>query len=250
MAGSVVVASPSTPDRRLAYDRRFYGGMAIAMAATVLVGFGPTYYLPLLGAGELSTITGRPVKPLVHLHGVLFTGWVALFIAQTALVATRRVRVHQRMGIAGAILAAAMVVVGARTAVAGAAEGTAPPGVDALVFLVVPLTDVVLFAGFVGAALWQRRNREAHKRLMLLAYISIMAAAVARLPGLLPHGPLVFFGLTFLFLVAAIVYDAASRRRVHPVYIWGGALLVASVPLRLMLSETAAWRSFAQLVTR
>jgi len=250
MAVTVAAASPPAPDRRFVYDRRFYSGMAIALAATVLIGFGPTYYLPLLGAGEPTTITGRPVRPIVHLHGVLFTGWVVLFIAQTALVATRRVRMHQRMGIAGAVLAAAMVVVGARTAITGAAAGSGPPGVEPLVFMVVPLTDIVLFAGFVGAALWQRRNREAHKRLMLLAYLSIMAAAVARLPGMLPHGPLVFFGVTFLFLVAAIVYDVISRRRVHAVYVWGGGLLVASVPLRLMLSGTAAWRSFAELLTR
>jgi hypothetical protein len=233
-----------------AYDRVFYSSMATAMAVTVFAGFAPTYYLrPLLGARP--TVSGATaLTGLAHLHGLLFTGWVLLFILQTALVASHRTRVHQRLGIAGAALAAAMIVVGTGTAIAAAARGAAPPGADALAFLIVPLTDIMLFGIFVSAALWQRRRRETHKRLMLLAYISIMAAAVARLPGVLPYGPLVFFGLTFVFLLIAVVYDLASRRQTHSVYVWGGVLLVVSVPARLMVSGSATWRGIAELLTR
>jgi len=234
-----------------AYDRVFYSGMAIAMAAIVFVGFAPTYYLRGVSGSPPPTVSGATtLSPLAHLHGALFTGWVVLFIVQTALVAASRVKVHRRLGVAGAVLAAAMVVVGATTAIASAARGAAPPGADPLAFLAIPLFDMVLFPAFVGAALWHRRNREAHKRLMLLAYVSILTAAVARWPGVLPYGPLVFFGLTFVLIVVGACYDLASRHRVHPVYIWGGALLVASVPVRLMVSGTTAWRRFAEFLTR
>lgn len=232
------------------YDRVFYTSMALGMALTVLVGFAPTYFLKIIGEGPMTTFSGRQFTPLVHLHGALFTGWVVLFIVQTALVASHRVAVHRRLGIAGGILAAAMVMVGTATAINGAAHGSAPPGVDPLSFMAIPLFDMLLFSGFVSAALLLRKNKEAHKRLMLMAYVSIMAAAVARLPGLLPLGPLVFFGLAFVFLLAGIIYDILSRRQLHKAYIWGGAVLVASVPLRLMVSGTAAWKSFAEFVTR
>ena len=233
-----------------ARDRAFYSGMALTMAVTVFAGFAPSYYLRAV-VGPAPTPTGATtLTPLVHLHGILFTGWVLLFVVQTALVAQHRTRVHQRMGIAGGILAAAMVLVGTVTAIAAAARGSAPPGIDPLSFLIVPLTDVVLFAGFVGAALWNRRNREAHKRLMMLAYISIIVAAVARLPGVLPYGPLAFFGLTCILLFAAMTYDYISRRRVHHVYLWGGALFMLSVPARLMLSTTDAWLGFARVLTQ
>jgi hypothetical protein len=109
---------------------------------------------------------------------------------------------------------------------------------------------MVLFATFVTAALALRRDKEAHKRLMLLAYVSIIVAAVARLPGVLPLGPPAFFGLSFLFVVAAGIYDFLSRRRVHKVYLWGGALILVSVPTRLFISGTGAWRSLAELLTR
>lgn len=227
-------------------DRVFYSAMSVAMALTVLIGFAPTYYLRLMGEAPMATLSGKPMTTVVHLHGVLFTGWVLLFIVQTALVAAHRVRLHQQLGIAGTVLAAAMIVVGVSTALGAAAAGAAPPGVPPLAFLAIPLCDMLLFGGFVTAAVLLRRKKEAHKRLMLLAYISIIAAAVARMPGVLPLGPLVFFGLAFIFLAFGIAYDVFSRRRVHPVYIWGGLILVLSVPVRLALSGTQVWRRFAE----
>lgn len=161
-----------------------------------------------------------------------------MFIVQTSLVAKHRVAMHRRLGMTGVLLAAVMTVVGATTAIKAAARGAVPPGADTLAFLAIPLGDMLMFSIFVASAFFWRRNREAHKRLMLLAYISIIAAAVARVPGVLPFGPLGFYGLAFIFLLIAVIYDLGSRRRVHPVYIWGGTLLLASVPLRLMVSGT------------
>jgi len=232
-----------------AYDRAFYSGMAVALAITVLVGFAPTYYLKVFGDGSLRTIGGNPFTPLVHLHGALFTSWVIFFLVQTSLVASGRVGVHRRMGIAGVVLAAAMVVVGVSVAIMSAARGTAPPGIDPLSFLAVPLFDMVLFATFVTAAVVKRRDREAHKRLMLLAYVSLIAAPIARMPGVLPLGPFAFFGLAFVFILAGAIYDLVTRGKIHKVYVWGGALFVLSVPARLLISTTAAWKAFAAAVT-
>ena len=188
------------------YDRLFYPAMALLMALTVFVGFGQTYYFRLV-SGTPTTISGGAITPALHLHGVVFTAWVLLFLVQSALIGLRRTRIHRRLGYASIALAVTMIVVGLRTAIEAAARGAAPPGVDPFAFLAVPFFDIVLFAGFVSAALLKRRDREAHKRLMLLAYVSIITAAVARLPGLLPLGPLAFFGLSFMFVVAGMVYD-------------------------------------------
>jgi hypothetical protein len=226
----------------------FYSGMAIAMAITAFIGFAPTFYLRFYF--HALTISGaRSLSPLAQLHGALFTTWILLFIMQTALIAKHKVAMHRRLGIAGVLLAAVMTVVGATTAIKAAARGSAPPGADPLSFLAIPMVDMLLFSTFVASAFLLRRNREAHKRLMLLAYISIIVAAVARLPGVFPLGPLGFFGLGYIFLLIAVIYDLGSRHRVHRAYIWGGALMVASVPLRLALSGTATWRAIAQFLT-
>lgn len=224
--------------------------MAAALALTVFAGFAPTYYLRLVSGGPTATLTGGPFTTLVHLHAALFTCWVLLFLVQTALIARHRVAVHRRLGVAGGVLAAGMVTAGTLLAVATAARGGGPGGVDPLAFMAIPLFDMVLFTIFVAAALAMRRDRETHKRLMLLAYVSIIVAAVGRLPGVLALGPPAFFGLALLFILAAVAYDLLSRRRVHRAYLWGGALFVASVPLRLFISGTAAWRSFAEFLTK
>jgi hypothetical protein len=238
--------------RRLpaANDRRFYSTISIAMALTVFVGFATTYYWPFVAGGRRATLSGGPWTPVVHAHAAFFTAWVLLFVVQTALVARRRVAMHRRLGIAGAFLAAGMVVAGARTAIETATRGGAPVGVDPLAFMALPLFDLVLFSGFIIAALTLRRNKEAHKRLMLLAYVSIIAAATARLPGVLTLGPPAFFGMALMFVAAGIIYDFTSRGRVHPVYKWGGTILLISVPLRLAISGTPMWRSFAEWLIR
>ena len=233
-----------------AYDRLFYGSMAVVLALVVFAGFGPTYYFRFLSGGPQATISGGPFSGLVHLHGALFTAWVILFVVQTALVATHRVVVHRRLGVAGALLAAAMIIVGTGTAIATARRGGSAPGLEPLAFLAIPLFDRVVFATLVGAALFWRKHRETHKRLMLLAYISIITAALARIGGIAAMGPPVFFGLMLLFVVCGVLYDLVTRRQVHRAYLSGGAFIVASVPLRLTISGTAAWHSFATFLTQ
>lgn len=227
-------------------DRIFYSGMAIALALTTFVGFAPTFYLRALFDGPVSVTGAASLSPLAQLHGAVFTAWVVLFVVQTSLVASHRVAVHRRLGIAGVVLAIAMVAIGFVTAVKAAIRGAAPPNVDPLAFLIVPLVDMLLFALFVAAAVYWRREKETHKRLMLMAYISIIVAAVARIPGVISLGPLGFFGLTFIFVIAGMAYDRLARGRIHPVYIWGGLVFLVSVPARLAFSATGAWRKVAE----
>jgi hypothetical protein len=225
--------------------RRFYLGMAIAIAITVFAGFSRTYFLKSwYGTPELSR--------LIHVHGLIFTTWVLFFLAQTTLVATGRTYLHRRMGIGGAVLAALVLIVGTAVAITRAKTGTSPiPGVPPLSFLAIPLFDMIVFGILVGTALYFRRRLEAHKRLMTLAMITLLAAPIARLNfPLLPPGPPTFFGLADLFIVVMLGYDLSTRRKVHPATIWGGLLIVASQPLRLMISGTSAWLSFASWLTR
>jgi hypothetical protein len=232
------------------YDRVFYSTTAIIAALTVLIGFGPTYYTKLFGSAPMHTVSHSPFSWVTHIHGALFSSWVVLFIAQTALIAQHKVKMHRTLGAIGGFLAGAMLVAGLTLAIRTMKLGIAPPGLSPLQFFAIPFFDMLLFAVFVAAAIWNRNNKETHKRLMLLGYISILAAAVARWPGVLSMGPIGFYGFTFIFLVAAVAYDVFSRRTVHSVYRWGGTFLVLSVPARLALSGTQAWQSFAGMLAR
>ena len=233
-----MAATPRMPGR--VNDRRLYILAAIVTPLIVLAGFARTYYLkPFFHTPDLP-------NRIVHLHGIVMTAWVLLFITQVSLVATRRTRVHQRLGIAGGVLAALVFVVGILTALfAAAREHT--PGPPALAFLIVPLGDMLIFAVLIGLALYFRRNLPVHKRLMLLAAINILTPAIARiqLKFIIEGGPLAFWGLTDLCLVAVVAYDTFKHRRLHPVFLWGSIFLIAMQPLRLLLAGTTLWMNFA-----
>jgi hypothetical protein len=238
MATVAVPARPlvSTAPR----DRKFYTGMGIAMLFTALFGFARTYVLGIVH-GYPSTITGRHLNPTVHLHAFVFTGWLVLFIVQTSLIAAHRVKVHRPLGYFGAAWGAAMVVVGVMMSANAARAGAAPPGADPYAFMAIPLGDIATFAIFLVAAVLWRNDKDKHKRLMVLASTILMAAAIARWPGVLPLGPLAYYGFTLLFPIAGAIYDRMSRGRVHPVYWWGMALIILGVPVRVMLLNSPAW---------
>jgi uncharacterized membrane protein YozB (DUF420 family) len=227
-------------------ERVFYVGMAVALVLTVFSGFSRTFYLrPYFDA--------RPLIPLLILHGVVFTAWLALLVTQTTLIATKRIRTHMRLGIAGMVLAVLMVLIGSITAIIRAKIIVVPPGAGSpLSFLTIPLGDMLVFAILVGSAFYFRRRPETHKRLMLLATIGILPAAVARLPFafILQYGPLAFFGLSDLFIVPCLIYDLITRGRPHRATVLGGALIVLSQPLRLIIGGTNAWIAFATWLTQ
>jgi hypothetical protein len=150
-----------------------------------------------------------------------------------------------------------MMVLGAYVAITRTAAGLtlSPPGISPLTFLTVPLATVVVFPVLLGSALWFRKRSDVHKRLVLIATLEIVTAAIGRLPGIfipigsVALGPVGLFGVTDLFLVAIAVYDWRSRGRIHPATLWGGAFLILSQPLRLLIGATPAWESFAGWLT-
>src|SRR5215471_5582905 len=156
-------------------DRRLYIWMAIFIPSVVLIGFARTYYLKWL-------FGDRPLPSLlVHLHGIVMTSWVILFVTQVSLVAARRTALHRRLGIAGAVLAAAVVLVGVATGISAVARGGSS-NLAGLRFLVIPLADMLVFAILIGTALHYRNRPEIHKRLMLVGALTLVSAAIARIP--------------------------------------------------------------------
>jgi hypothetical protein len=81
---------------------------------------------------------------------------------------------------------------------------------------------------------------------MLVATLSILDAAWARWPiAIVAANPRAYYVLTDLLILVAILYDLASRRRVHPAYVWSALLVVAAQVLREIIGPTAAWQAFA-----
>lgn len=160
---------------------RFYVGMSVAAAMMVLVGFAPTFYL----RGYLPMRPDQPpLSALLLVHGLIGTAWIALFLGQSLLVASRRIQLHKRLGIVGGFLASALVIVGMMTAVDALRRDVGPFGIDPRTwFLGVPFAGTLLFGVLVAVALVKRRSPETHRRLMLLATITLLNPALGRLVG-------------------------------------------------------------------
>lgn len=235
------IASPSVRMRR---DRIFYSGMGLAIAATVVWGFAASYYLS-------RWMTVPPTTPdlslLLYVHGAAFTGWIALMVIQPMLVARRNLPLHRKLGYFGAGLAATMFVLGHLAAVAAMHGGFRGLG-DPLVFYAIPFLAINSFAVTVAFAVAWRHHAETHKRLILLANVPLVEAAIARIPLNAVQGgaPFTFTFLPDLIILAGMLYDWRTRGRVHKAWIWGGLIMVLVQAARFPIMGSSSWHSFAE----
>jgi hypothetical protein len=187
------------------FDHRFFAAAAAVMLFAVLVGFGPTFYLKPF-------FNNPPVaRSIIYVHGFVMAAWVALFVVQVYFVSSKRIKLHQKLGMAGVALAVAVFTVGLMVTVAAARYGpaSAPANIPPLQFMIVPFGDMLVFVVLFGAAIYYRKNSPNHKRLMLLTMINFLAPAIARFPGGLTndYGPLWFFGVPTVLTIALIAID-------------------------------------------
>jgi len=231
-------ASPAIPRNPARQGRFFHTGMAVAFLLTAVVGFGPTYFFKPVHPSQ-------PLSPLLHVHGLVFTAWLILLIVQSGLVRAERIDLHKRLGMFGAALAALMVFLGLSVGIAAARRGVSADGMTPLAFMIFPLGQTLLFGGFIAAGLLNRRKPEIHRRFLLLGTISLLTPAISRM---VDKRSLLAMFLTLAFVVVAMIHDWLSRRRVHPVYIFGGLILLVSGPLRAVIANSSAWQSFARML--
>ena len=238
----------STPinENRSASEHRFFLSMSLALLAAVLLGFARSFFLrPLFPQWP------SPHENIFYFHGALFTAWILLLVLQTSLVTAGRSDLHRRIGPFGGLLAAAMLVIGVVGALTAASRATGFVGVPVppLQFLAIPIFDMVLFPAFVWIGIAKRRDLQSHKRWMLLATVNLVTAAIARWPGMAPLGPLAFFAVADLFIVALATWDVRTCGKLHPATTSGGLTIIVSQPLRLAISGTAGWLAFAHWAT-
>jgi hypothetical protein len=242
MAVSAGTATTVTPGR-------FFLAIAIACALIATVGFIPTYWGPL-AAGTLVA------APILHLHALVFTGWSAFFIVQAGLVATGRVARHRALGLFGISLATAMLFVGlAATVHSTEMQIAAGAAARARGFMIVPVTTILFFACTVGVAIANRSRPEVHKRLILIASVAILMAAVGRIfrfalagAGAVQGPPPIEFSMlpalaSDLLIVVAMVHDRLRHGRVHAVYWIGGGIWLAIQLGRIPFSRTPQWQA-------
>jgi hypothetical protein len=243
--------------QRAVSSRKFYAWMALTSLAIAVLGFMPTYFMPL-AQGKFEA------PPIIHIHGLIFFGWTVLFCVQTWLVASGGTLAHRTWGMLGVAWATAMVFV-VFTTVSVRINILTSAGFreEALAFSWVQIGGIILFAGFFATAIANIKKPEIHKRLMLMGTIEMLDAPIARwflvalapptAPGEIAAPPPLFIAtppalVADLLIIIAMVYDWRTRGKVHPVYFIGGAIILAYQLTRPLIGPTEAWKSVAAAI--
>ena len=227
-----------------ASDTRFAPKLAIAMALVVIAGFSTQ-----LAMGR-STF-GAPLR--VHVHAVVFMGWVAIFVTQSWLATRGPLALHRKLGWLalgwmGLMVGAAMTVI-----VAMARGGTVPFFFTPQQFLIGDPASLVCFVGLTLAAIAKRRETDWHARLHICAMAAIMGPAFGRLlpmPFMTPYSFEVAVVAGLVFPLAGAIRDKRVLGRVHPAWGWGaGALAVTLALTDLIAYSPLGDRVYAATVT-
>ena len=221
--------------------RRFNLAIAVLIAAIVFYGFSQTIDRAVVHPHT-------PPPTVLYVHVALASAWVLLLVVQSALVWSRNIALHRRLGTAGLVLGALVSAVSFVTAIdlrrldiAGDAD---------VAYLVIPLTAFLTFTvPFALAAYW-RKWPDLHRPLILLAGIAVTAPALARFPGVRPNLLFLTVLIPDLMIVATAAIDAVRRRRFSPVYGWGLAGMMATqiVGLYALVAQPAWWMATARLL--
>ena len=196
---------------------------------------------------------GFNYPPTVHIHAAVYVSWLILLTVQTVLIGRGRFALHRRLGEFGAGLAGLVVLMGlvATYVVENLMFGT--PRADPA-FISTLLVDVLNFATLVTAGLLLRGDAAAHKRLMLLATMSLLQAGFIRWWGPGMHAA---FGKGFLggwmadylgvsLLVLGLgVYDLVTRRRLYPAYVFGAIWILSWQVIAKWLYVSPWWKGVA-----
>jgi hypothetical protein len=226
-------------------ERVYFSGISLLVLILILWAFAPTYYL----AGAYH----KPAAPpFIILHGAMMTGWILLVFAQALLAAVGRISWHKKVGDIGFAYAALLVPIGCIAVTASAARevhGHTGFMLGELNVLGISLMQMLLFGAFAGAAYLLRRRGDYHKRLIVLASLSVLPNAAVRLGQNVPAFGYIQTNLDILntwavFALSVIALDALRVRRLHPAFVVGGSMTFVALYLSWLISRTSAWDQF------
>mgnify|MGYP003643672175 CR=1 FL=1 len=211
----------------------FWQRMAIGLALFIVFGF-----LQFALRGFVDPVAA----PFwVHMHGVLMLAWLGLLIVQPTLVSQGNFARHRQLGRIGGLLALFITCLGIFTGVASLMLNRFPPFFSPPYFLVLTVTESLVFGVMVAWAIRRRRATDWHRRLMIGATIIILEPALGRLLPIPLMGPWAepAVALCQLAVVAIIAsYDQRSRGAVHPAT-WAVAAIVIGTRVAISLLSMA-----------
>jgi hypothetical protein len=231
------VPTQTTPFRSR-YVRYFFVGMASLFPLLVVIGFLPDYQGMLSGNLKAHWFS--------HFHGAVMTAWLGMFLTQSLLAARGNLKFHRKLGLISVWLGVFVwLTLGITTF--RALIGNNPPMADGQFdILLIALYGMTLFGLFFAWGMRVRKNAAAHKRLLLLATLVTMQAAIDRMPFLPGIATVLFPRFLYLdaLLLPLLLYDWLTLQRIHKIT-WLGALFIGVLQVGIVVGwESPAWHRF------
>ena len=215
----------------------FFFAAHVVLLVAVLLGFSPSFYLRPF----FHHVAQLPA--LLYVHGAVLTGWFLLTVVQGWMIRAQELRLHRRLGYVAAGYAAIVIAFGILANLRLISEIDSPDDGENIVVWGNFFT-LLMFAVFVSIAVAFRKKPAAHKRLILLASMSIVGPALARFPrwpifaGGMDAG--INYGIAGLLIMFAflLAYDVVTLKRPHPASWVGMVLILASLGGAVFLGIT------------
>lgn len=217
---------------------RFFVWTSLLLTLLAVIGFSRSYYLKVFfGTPALSGV--------IHVHALIMTSWLALLITQTLLISKGFIQWHRRVGVAGAVLAAVVIVVGMHATLAATQREVQHHVVGPFHFLLaLNAANLLTFGALVVAAIVYRFKADFHKRLMVLATLNLIAPALARIVLLFTHDPHAQIYFYYFCVIAFVAVDTVAHRRLHPACAWGALLTIVIFQASVQLVSSSFWLPF------
>jgi hypothetical protein len=224
------MATAARPQRTPVEGTRYFTILAFVMAGVIVAGF------------SLNLAMGRSSFALpaaFHVHGMIFMGWLGLYLAQVVTIASGNVALHRSLGKVAYLWIPAMILAGTMIILVSLRGSGGPFFFAQNEFLISNLAGLLVFGGLALWALRVRRYSGWHRRLMLVAMSTLTGPGLGRLlpmPLFIPYAWPIAVGASFVFGVTAMVVDWRANGRVHPAYRWGMGINVSGFAVSMALA--------------
>ncbi len=218
---------------------------AIGLAA-VLIGFSKTFIIPVSNAAFHAPL-------IIYIHGFFAFSWIVLFLCQSYLIKEENWSLHMTMGMPGLLIAVGVAVTipfaGAYQVEKDLAQGLGDSAVSAILGT---FTAALIFISLVLAGLYYRKSPDVHKRLMLLATITVLWPAWFRFRHFFPSvpNPEIWFALVLAdsLIIVAWVWDKIADGRIHPTLLYVGSFVVLEQTFEAIAFDREPWSTTSKLL--
>jgi hypothetical protein len=235
-------------------ERYFYTACGAIFLALIVLGFQRYIF----GGKHFD---GTPVEPTmlaaIVLHSSAVFCWYLLFFVQSLLISTQNRRLHMKLGWSALLVAPLVAVSGATVAVRSTRNATFGANVfdwPGPQFLLIMLTELVLFVAFVAVGVLNRKRPRVHRPMMMLASLSILSGATGRIPLVNSifgyHRWMALFGPVVALGALLLLARSLMNRRLDREFAFGFAALALATIAASGLAATNLWVGWAGTILK